>query len=398
MKLRSTPAALRGKDKVLFPAIWKLYQEEGVPASFHFRKGPTRCTIIVDYCHLHGKVADRLRHLYRAYLNWWLDKKTPERKRFPKGGMTITSFRDYIHITVLTEHAEWWVTLMDQAAAFMFDPHKHPDLAKEEAFALDLWYEKEKADYEMARELRYQEKLLKVLNRAKGKRVTAGDAAENRRRAEQRAREILLRRKVGSDVVRLEHDPVAHTGRLVVKNPDACDVIVARELFVNRDPEVCRIVIEMENAVGFPIIYQREGENWVSVKIVEPPMQSSQPMANFHNGKGKCMVKLYKSGDEMAVVTDATDERDFHDQFSETLARLVQSGRYDGDWEFQFRFWLEQYVEICCKLRGYKANVSEKRLLTAGAMAPNENMLIAQMDDRHMYAGPTLENGAQKVA
>ena len=107
------------------------------------------------------------------------------------------------------------------------------------------------------------------------------------------------------------------------------------------------------------------------------------------------MIELYKDGDHMAILTDAKDEREFMDQVSELLADVIGSDNgylrvagnedflyglqewlsgkdntgYSGlsnDWEFQLGRWLPQIVDICCKYRGYKADVLERKVLIAG--------------------------------
>ena len=82
------------------------------------------------------------------------------------------------------------------------------------------------------------------------------------------------------------------------------------------------------------------------------------------------MVELFKNGDTMAIRTDAKDERDFIDQIGEAFSKLIQSNRYEGDWEFQFGFWLPQVVDICCAYRNYKNTVTVRRQLIAGDYYP----------------------------
>lgn len=78
------------------------------------------------------------------------------------------------------------------------------------------------------------------------------------------------------------------------------------------------------------------------------------------------MVELYKDGDDMVIVTDAQTEGGFLNEFAELLAAMIENGTFDSDWEFQLRFWLPSVVDICCKYRGYKTDVLEKRVLCAG--------------------------------
>lgn len=92
------------------------------------------------------------------------------------------------------------------------------------------------------------------------------------------------------------------------------------------------------------------------------------------------MIKLYKDGDSMGISTDCSDEDEFRQQFSKLLGDLINCGQYEGDWEFQLGFWLGNYADIICKLRGYKSDVLEKRVIIAGyhTSAP----LVASIDNR----------------
>jgi len=79
------------------------------------------------------------------------------------------------------------------------------------------------------------------------------------------------------------------------------------------------------------------------------------------------MIEFYKDGDDMSILTDAIDEGTFIHEVSEVLAGLVEDGTFDSDWDFQLGNWLPCIVDICCKYRGYKNSVAERRVLCAGA-------------------------------
>lgn len=83
-------------------------------------------------------------------------------------------------------------------------------------------------------------------------------------------------------------------------------------------------------------------------------------------------TEFFKNGDAMAIRTNATTEEEFISSASEVLGDLIDTGKYNGDWEFQLSRWLRQVVDITCKLRGYKADVEEQRVITAGDVAPAE--------------------------
>ncbi len=92
-------------------------------------------------------------------------------------------------------------------------------------------------------------------------------------------------------------------------------------------------------------------------------------------------LKLYKDGDQMAIQTDARDESEFTHAFVALLADMIENKKYEHDWEFQLGFWLPQYVEICCKYRGYKTSVEERRVLIAGSSILTLP-LVAEISDR----------------
>lgn len=78
-------------------------------------------------------------------------------------------------------------------------------------------------------------------------------------------------------------------------------------------------------------------------------------------------VQFFKDGDSMAIVTDGNDEREFMAQAAAGLAQESDRPEY----ERELAVWLPQIVDIVCKMRGYKANVTERRLLMAGEWLPS---------------------------
>lgn len=97
-------------------------------------------------------------------------------------------------------------------------------------------------------------------------------------------------------------------------------------------------------------------------------------------------VRLHK--DEVGLVTamstNATSEEDFlaevHDVLQEEL-RVCVFEPFSNDrglaanvdkFGFVLARSLKHVVEICCKLRGYKADVAEHRIILAGRMVPGD--------------------------
>ena len=87
------------------------------------------------------------------------------------------------------------------------------------------------------------------------------------------------------------------------------------------------------------------------------------------------MTKLFKNGNVMSIQTDAKDEGAFIAEMSEAFSALIDSGAHSHDWDFQFNNWLPCVVEIACKMRGYKSDVHEQRVLIAGDTRPADTDL-----------------------
>jgi hypothetical protein len=91
------------------------------------------------------------------------------------------------------------------------------------------------------------------------------------------------------------------------------------------------------------------------------------------------MIRLYKSGDNMGIGTDCKDIQSFLEQLSALLAHMIDEDMYQGNWEYQFLHWLPQISEICCQLKGHRAEVTERSwiLTCSGRGAP----MVASTDD-----------------
>lgn len=100
------------------------------------------------------------------------------------------------------------------------------------------------------------------------------------------------------------------------------------------------------------------------------------------------MIKLFKEGHAMAIQTDADNEKDFRDQFVNTLAELINREIYKDDWPSALNSFLKSFLEISCKLRGYKADVREVHLLTAGTVNPRSNDVVASFSNAGFRFGP----------
>lgn len=86
------------------------------------------------------------------------------------------------------------------------------------------------------------------------------------------------------------------------------------------------------------------------------------------------MIKLFKDGKALALQTDASDEAQFTRDFSTALQDYITSPKFEGQHEVET--YLKSHVEVCCKMRGYKAAVKEQRLLTVGDINPSSETLV----------------------
>lgn len=72
------------------------------------------------------------------------------------------------------------------------------------------------------------------------------------------------------------------------------------------------------------------------------------------------VVKIHRSERATAISTNAATEQEFLSGFA-----AQQNGPCDV-------VLLTQLVDVCCKLRGYKANVIEHRVIVAGEWLPDD--------------------------
>lgn len=86
--------------------------------------------------------------------------------------------------------------------------------------------------------------------------------------------------------------------------------------------------------------------------------------ATLSQGKIMARTSIYQHEDEVSIVTDAKDERDFEDGFTRAFAALVANG--NGNGRAVQREAIKAGFDIVAKLRGYKSDVQERRVLSAG--------------------------------
>jgi hypothetical protein len=117
--LRSTPRHLHGQDAGRFPEAHAAARRQGAPHRYCLRVDEDRVTIEFDYFFIPPEMSARVAALYHAYVQWWIDTRQPH---FPRAGIHYGGFCDFCAVTVLREHAPWWIGLFREASRVCRDP------------------------------------------------------------------------------------------------------------------------------------------------------------------------------------------------------------------------------------------------------------------------------------
>jgi len=102
---------MHGRDVTLFPEAREAERERRYPQQYAVRVTRYWVCFTFDALFLPPDIEDALDRLYRDYLDWWLAKDNPERRRFPSRDILVSRPHDFVMVTVLREHAEWWLGL-----------------------------------------------------------------------------------------------------------------------------------------------------------------------------------------------------------------------------------------------------------------------------------------------
>jgi len=97
-------------------------------------------------------------------------------------------------------------------------------------------------------------------------------------------------------------------------------------------------------------------------------------------------TEFFKDGDNLAIRTNASTFEEFVGSIAKGLAAMIEERRFEHDWEFQLERWIENAIDIACKLRGYKADVVEERVITAGFIPPENHTRVSVINP---VAAPT---------
>lgn len=174
---------------------------------------------------------------------------------------------------------------------------------------------------------------------------------------------------------------------------EAAEVSVSRivgglsnELYWSLEYAVARMVPDdYSELVGYSNFLESGDGDWVSFRALFTPYRARHVARGLvqyfrdlrkkqESNKDKNMVKLFKDGKALSVQTDASDEAQFTRDFAHALQDFMTSPQFEGQHEFEA--YLKWFAEVCCKLRGYKSEVREQRLLTAGDVNPSSETLV----------------------
>lgn len=117
--LRSTPKRMQSRDDEVFPALAQQREQQGTPHYYYLHTHGKRTFITIDAFFIPMEIEERLNQLYRQYLDWWVTPGNPARRCFRT--LYLSNMHDYVNVCVLTEHAQWWIDLFNQAAPLTYN-------------------------------------------------------------------------------------------------------------------------------------------------------------------------------------------------------------------------------------------------------------------------------------
>lgn len=174
--------------------------------------------------------------------------------------------------------------------------------------------------------------------------------------------------------------------RFIVSQPYSLDYDSMKELVEYCEKLHLRADVSARLSWHFPgetlriVIRNNASSPQASPTEMIPDVPEEQPLTAHERRPD--VLKLYRDGTKLAIQTNAPDERTFVEQFAATLAQtIVPDSKQQQELRLLLNGWLPAFIEISCKLRGYKSAATEQRVLTAGEISPNEASLASLIDD-----------------
>jgi hypothetical protein len=96
-------------------------------------------------------------------------------------------------------------------------------------------------------------------------------------------------------------------------------------------------------------------------------------------------TKIYISAEleDMAIETNAKDEREYVEEVSDLIRGMILDSVFPSEEaNILIPIALPLVVDTCCKMRGYKSNVEEKRVIVAGKLPPGKIPSVYFMDQK----------------
>jgi len=109
-------------------------------------------------------------------------------------------------------------------------------------------------------------------------------------------------------------------------------------------------------------------------------------------------TKIYVTKENTAIETNAKDERDYLEEVTSLVSQMIGDDDIpSAEALYLLPIVIPLIVDTCCKMRGYKANVEEKRTIIAGNILPGDIPTIYFMDPTSetilFYAGSGYRRG-----
>jgi hypothetical protein len=98
---------MHGRDGTLFPEA-RQAESNGDAPSATSSGDPAPGLLHVYALFLPPDIDAALDRLHRDYIAWWIAKDNPAWRRFPSREIAVCPSHDFVRVTVLREHADWW--------------------------------------------------------------------------------------------------------------------------------------------------------------------------------------------------------------------------------------------------------------------------------------------------
>lgn len=92
------------------------------------------------------------------------------------------------------------------------------------------------------------------------------------------------------------------------------------------------------------------------------------------------MLKIYRQGQNLGLMTDLQEERQFREQFATLMQEAMTKKELKA--KDDLSLLLECFSNVVAKLRGYKSEVRVRTIIEAGVFVPDEDDLLVGISER----------------